>query len=111
MRISFGKDYKKHNTKTKNVLTFISGTAVADGAYVWQRRGGIKVLPTIWVDIRAAEVAEDNMQVIGDEHVTEVGVIPYNTFGMKMSDPLGNFNRPSDASLERNFWMLLQVAV
>jgi hypothetical protein len=33
------------------------------------------------------------MQVIGDEHVTEVGVIPYNIFGMKISDALGDFGK------------------
>ena len=32
------------------------------------------------------------MQVIGDEHVTEVGVVPYNIFKVSesTSDPLGN---------------------
>ena len=51
------------------------------------------MLQTIWVDIRAAEVAEDNMHVISDEHVSEMGIIPYNIFGMKVSDPLGNFGK------------------
>ena len=51
------------------------------------------------------------MQVIGDEHITEVQVIPYNLFGMKVGDPLGNFNGPSEAVLERNFRMFLKVTV
>ena len=51
------------------------------------------------------------MQVICDEHIPEVHVIPYDLFGMKVSDPLGNFNGPSKVILERNFRMLLQVPV
>jgi hypothetical protein len=77
MRESLGKKGEEDDSKAKYVLTLLCEAIVATWTYIGRRRFNCESLKHGGIDKRGAEVTKDDMQIVGHEHISQVGVMPY----------------------------------
>jgi hypothetical protein len=106
MRESLGKKGEEDDSKAKYVLTLLCEAIVATWTYIGRRRFNFESLKHGGIDKRGAEVTKDDMQIIGHEHISQVGVMPYDIVGMEVSDPFHYFNGPANAGFVGNCGMV-----